>query len=398
MKVVINFKATFLLIPTLVVFAFLVIPSVSEAQYGSCNEYGMAYESGSYCKCMAGYVMGTNFLGEPYCVSEDQACKDQYGSNAKSNYTGGCEYRYGYVFGKTMFGEEQCVDADNVCHDKYGYGSEYDNLSGSCECSYGYVWGDNGQCITDDQACKDQLGIHSRATYGDQCQCSAGYIIDSGKCTYGETVCSDDHGIYASYNNLSNKCECDDGYTFNDDLQCVKKQNSAYFTLLDISDDGDELLVQSQHDYQNYIIEYGVGCLDYAIETYEGLSLVINMGTDFSVDMFDTLVLANHDQNCSIMSVEWTTDDSFTEEDETYTYTPPVQEYVPTPSPTYTPEPTTVNEPYGESETSGSGEENVEQQPSEEVTSPQEDNEPTGVPRFKEGLISKFISFIKSLF
>lgn len=380
------------------------VPTTTEAQFGSCSEYGpMAYESGGYCTCMSGYVMGEGVLGGSYCISENQACKDQYGYNAKSNFTGGCECSYGYVFGTDMFGNKTCVDGDNVCHDKYGYGSEYDNLSGSCECSYGYVWGDNGQCITDDQACKDQLGIHSRATYGDQCQCSAGYIIDNGKCTYGETVCSNDHGIYSSYNSLSNKCECDDGYTFSDDLQCVKKQNNAYFTLLDISDDGDELLVQSQHDYQNYIIEYGMGCWDYAIETYDGLSLVINMGTDFSVDMFDTLVLPNHDQNCSIMSVEWTYEDSFPEEERTYT--PPVQEYVPTSAPSHTPEPTTVTGTYSDDVGNVVNDvnyveedETTEQQPSEEATPPQENSDSTEVPRFKEGLISKFISFIKSFF
>lgn len=380
----------------------------AQAQFGSCSEYGpMAFESGGYCRCMSGYVMGEGVLGGSYCISDDQACKDQYGYNAKSNYTGGCECSYGYVFGTNMFGDEQCVDADNVCHDKYGYGSEYDSLSGSCECSYGYVWGDNGQCITDDQACKDQLGINSRSTYGDQCQCSYGYIIENGKCTYGDTACSNDHGIYASYNSLSNKCECDDGYTFDEDLQCIKKHNSAYFTLLDISDNGDELLIQSQHDYQNYIIEYGMGCWDYAIETYEGLSLVINMGTDFSVDIFDDLVLPNHDQNCSIMSVEWTSNDSFS----TYTYTPPVQEYIPTPTPTYTPEPTPVTETYSETETTNGDAEDVvndvnyteeesvvEQQSLEQTNPSQEEVAPTEVPRFKEGLISKFINFIKSFF
>jgi len=123
------------------------------------------------------------------------------------------------------------------------------------------------------------------------------------------------------------------------------------------------------------------------------------------------LVLSNHDQNCSIMSVEWTSDDSFSDEIGTYTYTPPVQEYVPTPAPTYTPEPTPVTETFSEPETisdededvvnnvnNAEEEETIEQQPSEELTPPQEDNEPTEVPRFKEGLISKFISFIKSLF
>jgi len=388
-------------------------PNTSDAQFGSCSEYGvMAYESGGYCRCMSGYVMGEGVLGGSYCVSEDQACKDQYGYNARASYTGGCECRSGYVFGTNMFGDEQCVDADNVCSEKYGYGSEYDSLSGSCDCRYGYVWGDNGQCITDDQACKDQLGIHSRHTYGDQCKCSSGYIIGSnGKCSYGDTVCRSDHGIYASYDSLSNKCECDNGYTFDDDLQCVKKHNSAYFTLLDISLDGDELIIESQNDFQKYLIEFGTGCWDYAIETYEQASVVVNMGTDFSIDLFDTLVLPNHDQNCSILSVDWTNEYTFEDEViETYVYTPPVQEYTPAPIPTYTQEPASaeetadteqikVEEDNNENifdDVSGTENEQVDQESvSEEIYYPNEQEEP---PRFKEGLIGRFVSFIKSLF
>ncbi len=154
-----------------------------------------------------------------------------------------------------------------------------------------------------------------------------------------------------------------------------------------------------------------MGCWDYAIETYEGLSLVINMGTDFSVDMFDTLVLPNHDQNCSIMNVEWTSDDSFPEEVETYTYTPPTQEYVPTLAPNDTPETTLVTETNSKPETVSNNvgdvlnevnkieeEEILKQQPSGEATSSQEDNGPTEVPRFKEGLFSKIINFLKNLF
>src|SRR6056297_1670507 len=159
----------------------------TEAQYGSaCSEYGvMAYEDYSgYCKCMSGYVFQDSYLGK------------------------------------------QCVNANTVCHDKYGYGSSYDSLSGSCECDYGYVWGEDMfgdlQCVSEDQACKDQLGLHSRATYGGQCECSYGYVIDTNlfgdkQCVDGDQVCHDDHGYHSSYNSLSNKCECDDDYTFDDD-------------------------------------------------------------------------------------------------------------------------------------------------------------------------------------
>jgi hypothetical protein len=293
--------------------------------------------------------------------------------------------------------------------------SKFSSLTNSCDCLAGYTLGTNSlgktQCISDDQACKDQLGIHSRSTYGDQCQCSYGYIIDGGKCVNAETVCRNRHGIYASYNDLGTKCECDSGYTFNDAMQCVKKQNSAYFTLLDISDDGDELLIQSQQNYQNYIIEYGIGCWDYAIETYEGLSLVVNMGTDFSVNMFDDLVLPNHNQNCSLMGVERTSNDSFPEAiAETYVYTPPVQEYAPSPAPTYNPEPAQPivipNEPEVWEENPLSdiqASDDVVAVPEPETTTPsaaESDvvNEVSNTPRFKEGIFSRFFSFIGGLF
>lgn len=77
MKAVINLKTIFLSLASLFILVYLVIPNVSDAQYGSCSEYGvMAYESGGYCKCMSGYVMGEGVLGGSYCISEDQACKD----------------------------------------------------------------------------------------------------------------------------------------------------------------------------------------------------------------------------------------------------------------------------------------------------------------------------------
>lgn len=215
--------------------------------------------------------------------SEAQFACSEYGIHARENFLGNCECSYGYVWGEDFLGDPVCVSENQWCQDQYGYNAQ-SSLGGGCECRYGYVVDEN--------------------IFGEQ------------ECVDGDKVCRDDHGYYSSYDNLSKKCECDSGYTLDDGYQCVEKHNSAYFILLDISDDGDELLVQSQYDYQNYIIEYGIGCWDYAIESYEGLSLVINMGRDFTVDIFDTLVLPNHDQDCSIMSVDWTNDNFFPEPEE----------------------------------------------------------------------------------
>lgn len=251
------------------------------AYYGSsCDEYGvMAYESGGHCKCMSGYVMGEGILGDT-----------------------------------------QCVSGDSVCTDKYGYGARYDSLGGSCECRSGYVWGEdlfgNAECVTENQACIDQLGYNARATFGGQCECNYGYVIDGGQCNDGDQVCRLDHGLYASYDNLSNECQCDDGYTFDDDYQCVKKQNNVYFKVLDTDIDNKELLIKSEYDFQRYIVRYGLGCLASSIERYKGKNIVVNLGTDYDVDSFDTIVLQDHNQTCSIMSRERTYEDAFAEEED----------------------------------------------------------------------------------
>lgn len=258
----------------------------------------------------------------------------QYGTFAMyESWSGSCKCMSGYVFGKDIFGETSCVSANSVCADKYGYNSRYDSLSGACECSHGYSFGEDSlgqtKCISDNQICQNQLGHNSRSTYGGSCECSYGYVIDGGKCVSGDSVCRSDHGYYSDYSSLSNKCECDDGYTFDEDDQCVEKKNSAYFNLLDIDDNDDRILVESQYNYQNYIIEYGVGCRDYALESYLGSKIVINMGTDFDVDLFDTVVLQNHDQTCSIMGVDHTSLDEFDNEEVFYAPPPTKKVVVP---------------------------------------------------------------------
>jgi hypothetical protein len=263
---------------------------------------------------VASFSLIFSFFGAfPGQTSAVGGCFD-YGPFAMETLSGYCECMSGYVFQDDPYLGTRCVDADTVCTDQYGYGAKYDSLSESCECKYGYVFGEdmfgNTECITESDACKDQLGIHARAGYGDTCECSYGYVIHNGKCTNGDSVCTDKHGYNSSYDSLDNACECDEGYTFDDNNKCVEKQNNVYFKLLDINDSTDELLVKSDYSGRKYILEYGLGCSLY-VDRYLGKNLVINLGTDFDVDYWDTIVLQDHDATCDITSVETTFEDSF---------------------------------------------------------------------------------------
>lgn len=280
-------KKISILLIVLVVFSF---GSKVTNAFGECDQYGLMamYDSFSRtCSCMSGYSFGKDFLGNTSCISDDQLCKDQYGYHASSDYLSGkCKCGYGYVFGKNYAGRTQCVSADSLCTDQLGYNSSYNSLSGDCECSYGY-------------------------------------IISGGKCVNANTFCSSAHGIYSSYDRLGKSCKCDSGYTPDDFGQCVEKQNNAYFKLLDIDESSDSIIVQSDYSKQNYLLEYGIGC-DLYIDWYLGKNLVINLGTDLYINMFDKIVLQDHNATCSIMSYEPTSDDSFKESEETFYVPAPV--------------------------------------------------------------------------
>ncbi len=94
--------------------------------------------------------------------------------------------------------------------------SSYNSISGNCECYSGYI-ASGGQCISQTEACRDQLGLNSRYnSLTDNCECSYGYVLDSsGQCTYGSTVCQNKYGFSSTYDSLSNSCECSYGYKFN---------------------------------------------------------------------------------------------------------------------------------------------------------------------------------------
>lgn len=261
--------------------------------------------------------------------AEAYASCSEYGIWAYADYDGYCKCASGYVFGKDVLGNTTCVSGDSVCWDKYGYNSRYSSLNNSCECSYGYVFGKDSigrtQCVSPDQMCKDDLGYNSRYnSLSDKCECSYGYVISGGQCTNGNTYCSLKHGIYAEYDALDNQCQCEDGYTFDDSYQCVKKQNNVYFFLKELDEDDDRAIIQSTNNYQDYLVSYGVGCI--SIGLYEGRNIVVNLGTDFYINLFDKIVLPNQSQTCNIMDFE-EVDSDFTfekqEEEPVYFYTPP---------------------------------------------------------------------------
>jgi hypothetical protein len=232
----------------------------------------------------------------------------QYGIFAMYDIlTDSCKCMSGYVFQDNYFGTS-CVSASSVCRDKLGYGAQYSSLYDRCECSSGYVLGTDligrTQCITEDQACKNQLGSNARSTYGGKCQCSYGYVIDGGRCTDGDWVCSEKHGLYSSYDAASNACECDSGYTFDEDSQCVEKQNNVYFTLKELDTDDRRAIIRSDYDYRYYLISYGSGCYSSSFRRYLGHQIVVNLGTDFDLDVWDRIVLQDDDEVCDITHVE----------------------------------------------------------------------------------------------
>ena len=127
-----------------VMLASLFLVAESKAFVGGCSDYGYAvYEDiNGYCQCNSGYVWGTNYLGEPYCVSGNSYCSDNYGYNSTYNsLNDSCECRSGYELSKTYSGLE-CKS----CYSKYGLHSSFSYLNDSCECDDGYTLKD-GNCV-----------------------------------------------------------------------------------------------------------------------------------------------------------------------------------------------------------------------------------------------------------
>ena len=334
-------KISFVTICLLLIFTGLFSTHQKIFAYGECSKYGIMamYDSLSgRCKCMSGYVFKDGLFGDPQCVSESQACKDQYGYNARSTYGGKCECSYGYVFGKDSIGRTQCISEDDACEEQYGYNAR-STYGGKCECAYGYVFGKDfmgkTQCVSTTSACNDQLGYNSRYnSLSDKCECRSGYVIVDGQCTDGNSACRSKHGLYVDYNSLNNTCECDSDYTFDDSNQCVKKQNNVYFTLKELNAEEKKAIVKSDYDYKYYLISYNSGCYSSSFKRYLNHKIVINLGTDFYLDTWDKIVLQDDNETCDITRKEYANSSTTLEPEEELLYNFIPETVVPTPVPT----------------------------------------------------------------
>jgi len=294
--------------------------------YGECSEYGFmaTYDSlRNTCECMSGYIMGRGVLGKTECISADSMCRDEYGFSSRyDSLSDSCKCSYGYILGKDSIGRTQCISESTYCTSKLGISSRYNTLTDSCECSYGYILGKDSigrtQCISQDSYCQNELGYNS--TYdvlSDACECRFGYVINGGKCENGTSVCHSKHGIYSSYSDLQNKCECDTDYTLDESGQCVEKQNNVYFSLEELDTENQQAIIRSDYDYRYHLISYGIGCYDSSFERYLNRQIVVNLGTDFNLDLFDKIVLQDDDQVCDITHIEYADSDTTLEPEET---------------------------------------------------------------------------------
>ena len=222
----------------------------------------------------------------------------------------------GYVFGTDLLGNKSCVNADGLCRDQLGNHASYNSLSDKCECDYGYYI-ENGECTSTDDICSGKFGYNSQYNIlTDSCECKSGYVLSQKEFGSGLECrsCTDKHGIHAEYNGLTKECECEDGYTPDDDNQCIEKQNNVYFDVIELDDENDEVVIRSDYDGSYYHVSYGIGCLSFW--RYEDKQIVVNLGTDYSLDTWDTIVLQDHDQTCNIVTKEKVYSDFSLSEDE----------------------------------------------------------------------------------
>lgn len=262
--------------------------TLSAFWYTSCMleyGYGAMENLNGNCVCMSGYTWWTDFLWKDKCISVETYCTDKYGYGATYDYLkDSCKCRLWYVFSDSIYWGQQCVIGSTVCYNKYWYGSEYNSLDSTCGCSTWYMWG------TD--------------------------ILWSETCVYWATECRQKYGQYAEFNSYDKSCECKSGYIFDDTTkQCREKSNSAYFLLEEYDDDDNKAIVYSSYTSKRYLLELRYTMSLYRAEDFIWKNIVINMGTDFSVDRWDKFVLNNEtrttDIAVDITSVE-SIDDSYT--------------------------------------------------------------------------------------
>lgn len=188
------------------------------------------------------------------CV-EDPSCSDTYWMWSRENYNWKCECYTWYYFWKDMFWKTQCIKKP-TCSDTFGYWAK-ENYSWKCECKYWYTWWDKNW--------KD-------------------YCVD------WDNLCTDKYWYNTSFNDNTKSCECKDWYTLKD-WECEEKHNSAYFFLVEYSDDTKETIVKSFTTQQTYLLKLRYTTWLYKAKKFVNKKIVINMGTDWDIDKYDKFIL-----------------------------------------------------------------------------------------------------------
>lgn len=156
----------------------------SVSTYHSCVEFGIGAQY-SYlserCECGYGYTARNN-----RCISDDDACEEDYGYHARSTFSGKCECGYGYRFNTAG---TKCVSDEDYCAD-LDFNAEYNILTDSCVCKDGYTpSASKSSCIreySDTPLYIPQTTCGSNAyEYNGSCYCNVGYVTNAtGQCVY----------------------------------------------------------------------------------------------------------------------------------------------------------------------------------------------------------------------
>ncbi len=203
-----------ILIATLLFVFFLVFPKNLLATSGCCSWHG----GQSYCDYSTGRWVCADGTYSPSCTCGGGSYTT-YPSiptcplfSSYNSLTEKCECYSGYIASGS-----QCISQTQACQNELGYSSRYDSLSGTCECSYGYVIGSSGTCISGSSFCWNKYGYSS--TYDSlskSCECNYGYRFNlSGtKCISDNEACQEQFGYNSKATFTGDKCECKSGYVW----------------------------------------------------------------------------------------------------------------------------------------------------------------------------------------
>lgn len=189
---------------------------------------------------------------------------------------------------------------------KYGYMAQFDSFSNTCKCSYGYVFADdmfwNSSCVSMDQFCTNKYGYWAKEKWG-ACVCRYGYALEK---TYSGLQCKMQFcWLYASFDDDSKQCVCNDWYTqdtsYTSTFTCRQKAYSTYAIINEVNWNDASVTYYDPYWIINYSKIKSYNC--YKMKNYIWEKSVLNFLYDKTLNYWDYLILPNEDV-CDIVSVK----------------------------------------------------------------------------------------------